>query len=388
MLDEEAGISAIYEAVLAQDINGDGRQDLVALTNESVLDVYLQSKDGAMPAPATYSYGTFTYSSDMYITPGDFNGDDLLDVAFSSVDDYGRHGIDLLLSRRGMLPTQRHAYWEYPASGYGIVDMVSMDADGDGNIDLVLARNNVTQPSFQVLSGNGQGQFTVKQQVALDLPDSRDFIRELATHDIDGDGLADLEFSIDRSPTYEDPEPRGRVLVAYRTADGLAPAVEIHDAPKGTHHLFYADVNGDARDDAVIGYEIHLRNQDGSFGSAQVLQSYYIMPSTPALADFDGDGLVDLVNRQFADFFTIPFTAVYLQRNGTLVGTLQITDPPFRNGFNVGYHRHAYATADVNSDGCRDFVAAASYDGIVIMEGENCIQKHPRLSRPLPPLRL
>lgn len=379
MLDAEARELAHYVAVAADDFNGDGRTDLIGLTDQNQIDLFLQRVDGTLALPLTFVTGSPVYSTQRLMTVDDFNQDGIADVAFDTVNDYGAGGgVGLLLSRRGGPPVYHQGYPPLADSSSEMNrDWVSLDVDGDGFQDIVVVRFG----DHLILHGDGRGNFGREQ--SLDTVFSKEGLRELVVRDLNGDGLRDLVF-------LENPYEwlPGSVMVSYRKPQGgLMSPVEIHKSPVGSqHHLFYGDINGDRRDDAVIGYEIHLRNANGSFGEALNLATFHVDPSTPVLADFDGDGYTDLVNRQFEGFGTIPFTAVYLQRNGVLRALIRLDDPN-NFGYKIRGHRQAYAVGDFNSDGCLDLAMAASYDGILFRDGENCIPLRHRTGGNLPPAR-
>jgi hypothetical protein len=378
---------ADYQAVAAADFNGDGRTDLVALPNHNLIDLFLQTPSGTLASPLTFTYAIENYSSKKLMVINDFNKDGISDVAFHTLNDYGTsNGVDVLLSRVRASPVHHRGY-RVPTGEYRDTpaDWASLDANGDGRQDLVVARGRYDEigvhPLYEVLYGDGRGNFVRSETFDLELPGED--LRQIQARDLNNDGFPDLVFVM-LGPSSE----RGSVWVAYRLAQGgLAPPLKLFQSPPGEHHLFFGDVNGDRRDDSIMGGAIRLRKADGSFGEELALNTFNTKPSTTTPADFDGDGLTDLVNKQFEGFYSIPFIAVYLQRNGTLGATLRLDDPPYAHSFNVGEHRQVYAVGDFNGDGCRDLAVAASYDGIVFLDGSNCIPLWHRTGGNLPPRR-
>jgi hypothetical protein len=75
-----APINATLTAVAAADVNGDGKTDVVGLFNNNLM-VYLSHGDGTFAAGVPYFVGDTSGSN--VITPGDFNGDHIADVAVS-----------------------------------------------------------------------------------------------------------------------------------------------------------------------------------------------------------------------------------------------------------------------------------------------------------------
>src|SRR5690606_24677256 len=150
----------------------------------------------------------------------------------------------------------------------------------------------------------------------------------------------------------------------------------------------FGDINGDGLRDAVIGVEIHERNADGTFGEALRLATYMVNPTLPIIADFNGDGLDDLVNHQFIDFYTMPFMAVYMGGGGTLQPPFRAYHPGYNHSFSIPMNRHVYAKGDFNSDGCADLAVAIQYDGVAIFDGYNCKQRVSRTAGNPPPIRV
>jgi hypothetical protein len=271
-------------------------------------------------------------------------------------------------------------------------DWASLDVDGDGYQDMVVSRSYVEQsttslackntlcPNYEVLHGDGKGNFGRSELVKLDIPEK---ISATATEDVDLDGLPDLVFVASNA---DDPLGGGRLLVAYRLrAGGLAWPARLQSTETGKPVLF-GDINGDRLRDTLMGTEVHLRNPDGSFGPTLYLSTFMLNPATPVIADFNGDGLDDVVNHQFEDFLTPTFLAVYLGGGGTLQAPFRVYDTYYDHFFPVASGRHPYATGDFNGDGCRDLVVAIGPDGLAFLDGYNCIPQRIRTGGGIPPL--
>lgn len=368
---------ADYEAIAAGDFNGDGRADLVALTNNNTVDLFLQRQDGTLSPALIYPYGTENYSSSKILVTQDFNEDGITDVAFHTVDGYGvSGGVGILASRKGSAPEFVQGY---PETSYestaSVVSWATLDADGDGHQDMIVARNYndcghyVVCPNYQVLHGDGAGGFG--RSAIVNIPFSSP-IFELVSEDINTDGFSDLVFVMSKETNGE--ATTSDVLVAYRLAAGGMTPPQLLLSTEGRDHLYFGDIDGNGRRDAVMGSEVHLRSWSGEFGEALYLHTYFGYPITPFLYDFDGDGFTDLVNHQFQDFVSnLPFFAIYMQRAGTLQAPFRVYDPAVRYAFKVPLlHRLPYAAADLNSDGCSDLAVAAGYDGIAVLDGFNC----------------
>jgi hypothetical protein len=142
------------------------------------------------------------------------------------------------------------------------------------------------------------------------------------------------------------------------------------DAP-----AFFGDLNSDGRTDLIYADVVHFRDASGAFqapvglGLRSYMDAYWNV-----LGDFDGNGQTDIVNRQFERFLTIPYFATYLQKNGTVQAPFFRYDPPTNHTVNPAkWDRHAFATGDFNGDGCLDIAVANQADGILFVEGQNCI---------------
>jgi len=163
---------------------------------------------------------------------------------------------------------------------------VSMaDLDGDGDLDLVLAKGRHTPILDRVLLNDGKGGF-----VASDLGPVADRTYTAALADIDGDGDLDVLTSNDT------PDKK---LVYVNDGKGTFSIAGTWGAPKwSTRNAAVADLNGDGRVDVIAANRpgpsyVCLNEGKGRFAADCIA-----IPAESATsivpADFDKDGFIDL----------------------------------------------------------------------------------------------
>jgi uncharacterized protein (TIGR03437 family) len=186
------------------------------------------------------------------------------------------------------------------------------------------------------------------------------FPREAASGDFNGDGKMDLVAANFASNT---------VAVALGKGDGtFQPPVTYQADPSqasGPSGIQVADFNGDGRLDiavangatAVSSVAVFLGNGDGTFQKA-ISNPVQGNPHTLAVADFNGDGIPDLV----ADNYLYQSLAVLLGKgDGTFQPAITVPTPP----------NPIYLTAgDFNGDGAADLAVVASQNQVSILLGK------------------
>lgn len=206
----------------------------------------------------------------------DFDGDGDTDMAVIN----GRHwpGQDVVLFNNGSgrFPAAANI-GAMRTTGYGASPA---DVDGDGDIDLVVARD-LLAPAVYVNDGKGDLGLTV----AFGVPGSA---RDVATGDFNADGIIDAVLTdrgdgsfISIGPLLDDPQTE----VIF---EGNAVGVEV------------ADLNGDDLDDIVFTLRggatlAILINRGNGFADPVLLGAADQQSRAVAAADMDGDGDLDLV---------------------------------------------------------------------------------------------
>jgi hypothetical protein len=227
----------------------------------------------------------------------------------------------------------------FPA-GSGLASIVVADLDGDGNADLVGRYSTF----FSVFLGNGDGSFRPPLQVAAGaLP------RSIAVADLNGDAVPDLVTTSSSSG--------GVIRVLLGNGDGSfqPPLAFTLGFPSSPGSIAVADLDGDAVLDLVAfyltsnppisGLSVLRGNGDGSFQPA-VAFPIAARPNLVAVADVDGDGVPDIVARDGS-------RVVLLPGNG---------DATFGEALfhDVGSQGVSFAVADLDGDGLPDLVAGSS----------------------------
>ena len=160
------------------------------------------------------------------------------------------------------------------------------DVDGDGDLDIVLAKGRHWPLHNRVLINDGQGNFQ-----GTHLADSPDRSYTAALGDLDGDGDLDMVVSNDK--------PDQKIVYRNEGQGVFANAVTWGDASWNTRNVGLADMNGDHYLDLIVANRksrsyVILNDGHGNFPK----DSWSVIPSESATtivaADFNGDGLIDL----------------------------------------------------------------------------------------------
>ena len=179
------GTSAI--AVAAGDFTGNGNMDLaVSSADNNYVDVFLGDGHGNFQAVTGNPFLSFAIGGPDGLQVGDFDSDNLLDVAVVGGDGATEGAVTVLKGDGTGKLTQQPATALGPFSA---TDVVVADFNGDHRPDLFLTP--VSQPP-QVLLGNGNDGFTDGGPVniaALNYPNAHPIV---ATADFNGDGKPDV----------------------------------------------------------------------------------------------------------------------------------------------------------------------------------------------------
>lgn len=448
--------------VTTGDVDGDGRLDIVAMTydsagwqqNTAVTVVYAAADDtdrfaGAwhtpLSSPSRYALGIFDFDGDgaddvMTVTNGssDNQGEPFgagtpsavvlwgagdgtllgrLHVKDSESEPNTSDGFlstrwtggrpDLVTSANGRLKHYRNqgngTFRRVAGLGYGI-PRASVDLNGDGNEDLVVASHDTTRillrsgatflesgspltgETYVALSdfngdgladllhdvagalrlrpGDGAGGFGVPVPLGIALPPHGALMAE----DLDGNGRSDLVWT---EPTAHSVHPY-RLAVFHRLDDGAGGfgPTESDTLVTDDHHLSMVgprlcggDMDGDGDRDVVClvgGFDSWLGwcLNDGAGGLSFSGATGHLSDGGPLkLADLDGDGLDDVIvhHRDGGDFQLIVHPAT---GGGTIGAPLR-----FLGADTVG----DIAVEDFNGDGALDIAAIDGINGTLVV---------------------
>ena len=295
-------VGPIGSSMAMADFNGDGIADLAVVSlpygSGSGLWILLGKSGGGFQAPTQVAASIGT---PVWVATADLNGDGHPDIVTIDSPFNGTGHVYTLLGRGD---GTFQAPSTYPA-GNQPTFVTAGDLNGDGLADLVIAYGNTnnTTPgtaSVAVMLGKASGGFNAATNVT-----TGNNTIQVALADVNGDGKLDLiavnAGIIDTGYTGAQPAP-GNVSVLLGKGDGSFQAPANYTVGVNPLSVAVGDVNGDGNPDLVVGTDsdtaasiaVLLGSGNGTFAAPASLISTYSWPLSVTLADFDGDGKLDL----------------------------------------------------------------------------------------------
>jgi hypothetical protein len=287
------------------------------------------------------------------VAVADFNGDGKLDLAIPVYSIFT--DVNILLGNGGGTFT---AGPTFALTGQNVNNIAIADFNGelnrDGKPDLIVTNNAVF--ALTILLGNGDGTFNM----VAETPAISDFPVSVVFGDFNRDGIPDVAVAGDGNGEFS----YGAVTILLGNGDGtFKPKPKTFAAGQAPASITAGDFNGDGILDLAVSnlyvdtgdpgtVTILLGHGNGTFTTSES-PTVGFLPYSVEVADFNGDGVADLVSANAGDN-----TASVLLGNGdgtfaTAMSVAVGTDPIFAG---VG---------DFNGDGLSDVAVANNSTGSV-----------------------
>jgi len=388
------------------DIDGDGRGDViigahgedVGAVTDTGRSYIISGFDGTvlstLVSPNAQERGGFGCSvSGVPDLNGDGRGDVIVGAAHESIEagtpEAGRvyifSGSDGTLLQTLVSPNEE-AYGYFGVSVSGVPDL---NGDGRGDVIVGAVRESieaVTPEAGRVYIFSGSDGTVLQTLVSPNAQESGLFGSSVfGMSDVNGDGRCDVIVGAELEAPGDSPPYAGRAYV-FSGSDGtvLHTLISPHES---THGRFggcvsaIADLNGDGRDDIVVGAYMEASLSNGLMaGSAYIFSgsdgALLRRLSSPGEEDFgffgnsvfgipdaDNDGWADvLVGAPFEEAGSSPGDAgrvhIFSGHEGTLIRTLASPHPEAQGSF--GWD--VCGVPDVNGDGSGDIVVGAYFE--------------------------
>ena len=310
--------TVLIEGVATADVDGDGNLDLVVSAQpesggqDGVVAVLAGKGDGTFHPLQSYDVGGVGSGA---VAVADINGDGKPDVLVATTLNGGFEGAVAVLLGNGDGTFQTAT--SYDSGGFPVTSLAVADVNGDGNPDLVVANycavdgqcffGNPYDGSVGVMLGNGDGTFQ-----PVKIYDSGGlYASSISVGDLNGDGKPDL-IVVNQCMSQVICRGDGAVTVLLGNGDGTFQAGSTFDSggysPTG---LALANLSHDGKLDLVVANNctsysncnspgsagllaIFKGTGDGTFQAPLTMQTPGTIFGSLAVADYNGDGKLDL----------------------------------------------------------------------------------------------
>jgi hypothetical protein len=275
-------------AIATGDFNGDGKQDLVVISNPGgslQISVLPGNGDGTFGSAISGATSTSNTAAGALLV-ADLNGDGVLDVV-TDCEGFSVAGLCVFTGNGDGSFTAGATIAPGSTSSSNITAALA-DFRGNGLSDVALSYSDAGLGVLAVALSNGNGTFAAPVTVDSVLLPSGTFTASVAAGDIDGNGKADLVYY---NQSCDPPSPcTGSLLTYSGNGDGtFLSALPSIGAPVGDGNVILGDFNADGIVDVAILNEVLLGNGDGTF-----TPNPSALPHAVSLAaDFNGDGHLD-----------------------------------------------------------------------------------------------
>jgi hypothetical protein len=331
------GSYSIPYSIVVCDFDDDGQLDIITANyNDDSIGVFLGYGDGTFGVMTAYSTGSGTTPT--YVTVGDFNNDNRLDIA---VVNRGTDNVIVYFQYEHGLYYEGEPY----SSGIwsGPISLAIGDFNNDNRLDFVTS--NLYANDIGVFLGYGNalfGSINIYSIISGSQPDA------VAIGDFNNDGRSD--FVIANYGT-------NNVGIILGITDGNFNHMKLYPTGAGSAPCSVAvgDFNDDNHSDIVVAncktdnLVILLGFGNGTFDTgANYSTGSRSHPQSIAIADFNNDNIIDIA---VANSGTSNILLFYGYENGTFEN---------KESYQLGYDYLPYSIAvnDLNQDGWMDIVIA------------------------------
>ncbi len=265
------------KAIACDDLNGDGKDDIVLAGNKSVY-LIAQKEDGLLAEAIKYPVTAQVLGLDT----GDLNGDGRSDLVLITNDSGKPLSVRFGLEN-GELSPQRQFFIEEPS------DIKLFDYDGDGADEIFIVENLTGRLVCYKFSGESQQPEQEYPIVFYPLESNRESVRrDLVLGDFDGNGLFDIVIS----------EPGSAEVILYKQMPGVGLTEPVRfPAFSDIVSLSARDIDGDDRYELAV-----LSIDEKAIGVSKFKDNRFTFPKPVNLedsplamefCDIDGDAKTD-----------------------------------------------------------------------------------------------